>query len=395
MRAEESGPRRLDPHQAGKVTETTIRRYRKGVAPFVAWLIEQRFNPTQASEWDDLLVEFKNDKLITLSQFSLAVAGVEFLFPHFRGQLRWSRATLAGWAVVHTPAHTVPLCAGPAHLIAVHMAALGHPKLGAGVLLQQHLGLRPSEVLSLERQDIALPREANLGGSSSAAVVGLGMRSGTKAKRAQSVLLCDRTMLALLSWLVSESQDGQRMIPYSYEQYRRLLKKITSTVLHLDIAWTPHSPRAGFASDATAAGRSFTEICEAGRWIADSSLRTYIDVVSAASISTNLRLSGMRPAIIYAREHIFEFVPWALLFLENAPEDGASGARRVCANLEGGVGPKTRWLPITKDEAHSGDDSNAPKPSGAHAVTAGSAVAGTGRSDGRVMAQRGRGRGRR
>ena len=84
---------------------------------------------------------------------------------------------------------------------------------------------------------------------------------------------------------------------------------MSADILQLDIHWTPHSARAGFASDAVAAGRGFTEIREAGRWVADSSLRTYIDVVSAASIVTNMRLSGLKPAILFARSHLPEFLP--------------------------------------------------------------------------------------
>ena len=76
-----SGPRWLDPHQAGKVTDGTLQRYRKAVLPFAAWLIEHNYNPSTADEWDDLLAEFKHDKVPSKAQFESAVAGVEFLFP--------------------------------------------------------------------------------------------------------------------------------------------------------------------------------------------------------------------------------------------------------------------------------------------------------------------------
>ena len=366
------------------------------MAPFAAWLIEHRFDPTQASEWDDLLVEFKNDKLPTKAHFEQLVSSVEFLFPRFRGNMRWARAVITGWSVMHVPRHTVPLCTGPAHLVAVHMAALGHPKLGAGLLLQQQLGLRPSEVLNLERQDIALPQQAHaLAGVAPTAIIGLGVRSGTKAKRAQSVILREPMMLALLAWLVSETKHGEPLIPYSYEQYRRLLKRITCS-LHIDVSWTPHSARAGFASDATAAGRSFTDIREAGRWVADSSLRTYIDVVSAASISTNLRLAGFRPAILYAREHLFEFFPWARSHY--AAQNVQGGFGRVDADLAARMGPDAGGLPRTEEPGGSEEDSNAPTNERTERRAAGqpdlAPAADPGRPDGRRAAQRGRGRGR-
>ena len=114
---------------------------------------------------------------------------------------------------------------------------------------------------------------------------------------------------SLVAWACSGPQDEDRLFPITYENYWRLLKKVTTDILNLDIHWTPHSARAGFASDAVAAGRPLTAIREAGRWIADSSVRTYIDVVGAASISTNMRLSGLKPAILYARSHLPDFLP--------------------------------------------------------------------------------------
>ena len=79
------------------------------MVPFAAWLIEHRFDPTHASEWDDLLVELKNNKLPTKSEVEQPVSGVEFLFPRYRGDLPWARATITGGAAVHVTQHTVPL----------------------------------------------------------------------------------------------------------------------------------------------------------------------------------------------------------------------------------------------------------------------------------------------
>ena len=70
------------------------------------------------------------------------------------------------------------------------------------------------------------------------------------------------------------------------------------------IGFTSHSGRAGFASEARPGGRDFVEIREEGRWLSDSSLRVYIDVVSAASIDLELSLSGLKSAIQFAQSHL-------------------------------------------------------------------------------------------
>eukprot|EP00972_Heterocapsa_arctica_P009812 1444059-Heterocapsa_arctica.AAC.1 len=64
----------------------------------------------------------------------------------------------------------------------------------------------------------------------------------------------------------------ERLIGYSYENYRRLLHKVEEK-LGISVGWTPHSPRAGFASESSAEGCPFVEVRERGRWLADSSLR--------------------------------------------------------------------------------------------------------------------------
>lgn len=176
------------------------------------------------------------------------------------------------------------------------------------------------------------------------------------------MILRDAALQGLLSWLVSSAQPGETIVPYSFEQYRRILKSVVESRLKVNIAWTPHSPRAGFDSDATAAGKSFTEIREAGRWIADSSLRTYVDIVTAASISTSLRLEGLRPAILYAQANLYEFFPLARPFLRDGAESpaGQDLARGHGASVAGRVGPETGWLPSPQDaEASEGSDAAA------------------------------------
>ena len=204
-----------------RVTQSTINRYQKASQPFVGWLTDHGFCPAHSAEWDDLLVEFKNDVLPKKSDFECLVASIEFLFPRFRGELRWSRQVLSGWAISHCPQHTVPLSKGPAHLIAVHLAALGHPRLGIGLLLQQELGLRPNEMLHIERRDVSLPANSAAFASASVTVIGLGVRLGTKAKRAQSVILHDPTIIVLVSWACSGWSDDDRLFPFTYENYRR------------------------------------------------------------------------------------------------------------------------------------------------------------------------------
>ena len=196
-----TGPRFLDPDQEAKILSSTLERNQQAVGLYIKFLSDNGFGPTCAAEHDDLMVEFKSAEKLSKAQFESLVAGVEFAQPQMKGSFPWSRAVLSGWATRVQAKHTVPLSSGPAHLISAHLAALNHARLGVGMLLQQHLGLRPSEMLGLTPEDITLPEVMRRAMNSNCAMIGLGLRTGTKAKRPQAVLLRDEVLLSLLRWV--------------------------------------------------------------------------------------------------------------------------------------------------------------------------------------------------
>ena len=112
--------------------------------------------------------------------------------------------------------------------------------------------------------------------------------------------------ITLLERLVFVTAVGCRVFPYTIEQYRAEIKSV-ELLLGLNFGWGPHSPRAGFASEARARGMAFSEIREFGRWVADSSLRVYLDLVSAASISVSLRSRGLVPALVYVSTYCLRY----------------------------------------------------------------------------------------
>ena len=180
------------------------------------------------------------------------------------------------WAIVHVPQHTVPVGEGPAAFVGVHLSARGHPRYGAGLIMQQALGLRPSELAGLRGQDVVLPEDRADAASVDYAVVGLGVRAGTKAKRPQSVILRGTKKVALLRWLRSSCAPSDRLIGYSCEQMRRLLSKTLTELGLEEIGWSPRSPRAGFASDLVSKGVPFLTVKDLGRWVSEAAARTYI-----------------------------------------------------------------------------------------------------------------------
>ena len=182
-----AGPRRLDPQQLRKILPESLNKYKASLRPFVSWLDKHSFAPSTAEEFDDLLVEFKNDTCATKTAFEQLVAAIEFFMPRMRRKLDWAHAVLAGWVTEHVPKHAVPMTRGPAALLAAHFAHSGHCRLGMGLWIQQQRGMRPSEMLKLRACDIMFSNDELE--TQPHAIIKLGSFVGTKAKREQFVLV--------------------------------------------------------------------------------------------------------------------------------------------------------------------------------------------------------------
>ena len=105
----------------------------------------------------------------------------------------------------------------------------------------------------------------------------------------------------LLHWVVLGTPQDALLFLHSLADDRRKLKLVDEKV-QLDVHWAPHSARAGFASDAVARGVPFQEIKEQRRWITVSSLRIYVDVVTASSPGPGRPARNRTPCARGARE---------------------------------------------------------------------------------------------
>ena len=101
--------------------------------------------------------------------------------------------------------------------------AAGRPRVAGGLVVQRELGLRPGEVISLFPRDIVLPESLAAGSGVIRAIVSLGTRKSTKAKRMQSVVVRSPLIIGLLRWLVHSCTAESSLMGCSYDTYRRLL----------------------------------------------------------------------------------------------------------------------------------------------------------------------------
>ena len=79
----------------------------------------------------------------------------------------------------------------------------------------------------------------------------------------------------------------------------------------LEAGYTPHSARAGFATESIAEGRDFVSVRESGRWLNDTSLRVYLDLVGAASLAQQHKVQGIEHELLFAATNFLELLPGA------------------------------------------------------------------------------------
>ena len=113
----------------------------------------------------------------------------------------------------------------------------------------------------------------------------------------------------LLSHLLSMTPPGQFLFGgFSLSQYQAKLSWLNEALGFEGCS--SHSPRAGFATDHYLAGQDFVALREEGRWLSDTSLRIYLDVVSTALQATAPDAAVWASDLDYLAEHFYDCFPW-------------------------------------------------------------------------------------
>ena len=242
---------------------------------FISWNQWECYDLETAHALDVALVTYAAEAELSKVQMAYLHAGVELALPSCKGQLHWLHSCNLGMLNSQPAVHTLAMPRAAALLIGVTLSQMGHPWMGALVVIQQARGMRPGEVLNLLGKDVTLPEDG---------VYNVGMLTlrQTKAGRAQAVRLDPQQHgleLALLRYCrkhtPSESKISRGVTVSSYSGY------IRRTARRLGLPdYTSHSPRAGFVSDSWLRGDDFVLIRETGRWLSDRTLRLYCDAVS-------------------------------------------------------------------------------------------------------------------
>ena len=302
--------KRLHPDLQQRVSPDTLRTYKEALDPFLMYL-QNRYDITleEPEDVDLLLLEFRTEFELTRSKHTMLVAALEFFMPHLKGKMILSREALRGRTNVDQIKHTIPLPCEAAHLIAAWHTSEGRYRMGAAVLVQHSTGLRPSELLGIQADHVFIA--AGLVGTSKISIR-LGSVVSTKVKREQNVLVCLSEfpfVCKLLQWLVKSTSAGGKIFGFGYSLYNNSFK-LAEQHFRLQVGWTAHSGRAGFATDLIVKGVPFSTVQARGRWLSENSFRCYINVIGSLDTKARVSARGLWEEAIWCQQNIDRyFVP--------------------------------------------------------------------------------------
>ena len=280
----------------------TIKKYEKSLDSFTTYLHRQPdWSSFSSEDIDFLAMEFRTEMDLTKSQHITLVAALEFFLPYLKGKLVLCREALKGRSNAEPTKHTVPLTTEMALLFGAYMASKGKVRVGVAMILQQSTGLRPSELLSLQQDHVYVSPDCR-----QPITLRLGAVVSTKVKREQFVLLSPLKhplAFALLRKLHAGTVAGARLFPFGYCMYNTSFKQCEMHY-QLQLGFTAHSPRAGFATSQVIAGIPVKEIQAAGRWLCEASFQTYVDVVAAAHIKAQVGSKELDTTVQWVKNHL-------------------------------------------------------------------------------------------
>ena len=169
------------------------------------------------------------------------------------------------------------------------MCLRGEHRMAAALFVQFGAYLRPGELLEggLIRDSVVLPEFIPASHRRTCYLL-LGTHGRTtKNRREQTVeIACPIIIIAVLRKVISQTVTGQTLFPFSYQTYYKAIQAAASAQGLASLGFTPHSKRAGGATQDLMDGKDFNHVQNKGRWANQHSCRIYLDRAMALAGAT-------------------------------------------------------------------------------------------------------------
>lgn len=263
-------------HAEKRVKDATLLRYREAYKNFFVWLFGVGLTIIDLGDLDWSLVEY-GEYVETFGVFSLTISAVLFFYSKAKGSIPFASQVLRGWELEKDIRHCIPMSWAFVLGLALSLALSGFFLIAAGLVLQYYALLRPSELLNLERDDIVLPEQHQLGGPPKCFIL-LGTHTrGTKVRREQTAAVSSVWGIAAARFMVVHGAKQGPLLGIDYPKYAKLLARACVAQGVQTLGFKAHSPRPGRATDLYLEKVSFKQIQDEGRWLAETSCRIYLD----------------------------------------------------------------------------------------------------------------------
>jgi len=315
-------------HLRRRVRPATLKRYATVLQRFLQFLaiLDRPFyfgaismeNPGEAL--DDALSVYADFGNITRSVYCTTVSAVKFYYPAVRRSLSTADETLRGWAFADPSRHTMPCLRLHTLMLVAAAHEAGMLAAARGFLVQYAGYLRPGELLRLTSSAVVLPEWCPdyVGSPRAFLILGTPERL-TKVNREEVVEITDPIGIAALRALVRTG--SAQLVPLSADRYRKAFQRATAAAGLGALGITPHSLRAGAATQDSIDGVSFETIRARGRWRVESTARMYL-----AQANVLAQRALVQTATLLARGA--PQLPPDLLDFDPLPARAAGGAPR-------------------------------------------------------------------
>jgi hypothetical protein len=304
------------------VTAATLRKYKSALSLFLSFFFNTLHRPPQQRNLDhvsrlspvlvDRILAQYCEFLYTKYQGSkkyLAInarAAVAFFFPHMSPFLRLSARSIKGWEKLHPTVSHPPLSYDLVCLLSTRMAALGHIRHAAALLLSFDCYLRLGEVAKIQVHHLVLPGDLRLRGLTSPAL----LIPLSKTGRDQFITIRNPVVIKLLQALKQKFfpalSSTDFVFPYAYS-----LSSVLKSTLHdlglSDRCYVWHSLRHGGATDDALKGMPIEEIVARGRWSSSKMLKTYVQRSRAFFLHSRTPARLSKAGLKLASSHILLF----------------------------------------------------------------------------------------
>jgi integrase len=267
------------------VSPATTANYDRGIRLFLEWVIDNDDDAYDGAEFDDLLLDYFHDLHGSGRPKSLAKTayyGIVAYLPALSSVLLRSKRALRGWSKREEGRSYPPITWELAVAVSVQLVRRGKDRHGIGVLLAFDCFLRISELCNLRREDVADSADMRIAGEHKGMLIRI---EKAKTGKMQWVQVLDPAVIILVRRLVSSTNKGERLFPFTPAHFRRWFKS-TCTSMGLSDLYVPHSLRHGGATRYFHVLKySLEDILLRGRWASTPSARRYIQAGVAMLMS--------------------------------------------------------------------------------------------------------------